>query len=303
MKRLLAVLVAVWMIGLSLYIRSRLDDDGGGASSSGQLKIACIQELADACDALRSSGVDVIVEAPAATVTRLVAAQPDIDGWVTLDPWPGIADAKSGRTTPTVAVASSPLQIAVVGERANALAAACGGTVGWRCLIDHVNQPWSELGGRAEWGSLRVGLPSTSSATGLLLYGNAVAGYFGRTDYGTNDFDAEFQAWNAGLRSTFADSTFTRFVQQYPAAFTAVGAVGAEVATGLGTRPARVIEPSPAGRAVVVVAALRERDAKDLAKRRALTDALQRLRWTDAPVPTEQTGLPAAGVLLTLSEL
>ena len=303
MKRLLAVLAAVWMIGLSLFIRSRLDDDGGGSSSSGQLKIACIQELLDACNALRSSGVDVIVEAPAATVTRLAAAQPDIDGWLTLDPWPGIADAKSGRTTPTVAVASSPLDIAVVGDRASALATACGGTVGWRCLIERINQPWSELGGRAEWGPLRVGLPSTSSATGLLLYGNAVAGYFGHADYGTNDFDAEFQAWNAGLRSTFADSTFTRFVQQYPAAYTAVGAVGAEVATGLGTRPASVIEPSPAGRAVVVVAAVRQRDANDLSKRKALTDALRRSGWTDGPVPTNQTGLPAAGVLLALSGL
>jgi hypothetical protein len=302
-KRVLAVLVAVWMIGLSVYIRSRLDDGDGGSSPSGQLKIACIQELADACNALRGSGVDVVVESPAATVTRLGTAQPDIDGWLTLDPWPGIADAKSGRTTTTVAVASSPLQIAVVGERAGPLSAACGGPVGWRCLIEHVNQAWSDLGGRAEWGPLRLGLPSASSASGLLLYGNAVAGYFGRADYGTNDFDAEFQAWNAGLRSTFTDSPFARFVQQYPAAFTAVGAVGAEVATSLGTRQATVIEPSPAGRAVVVVAAVRPRDANDLAKRRVLTDALQRSGWTGGPVPTDRTGLPAAGVLLALSGL
>jgi hypothetical protein len=301
-KRLLAVLVAVSMVGLSMYVRSRLDDRDGG-SPSGHLKIACIQELADACNALRGSGVDVVVEAPAATVTRLAAAQPDIDGWLTLDPWPAIAEAKSGRSTNTVAVASTPLQIAVVGDRASALSAACGGAVGWHCLIEHVNQQWSELGGRPEWGALRLGLPLTSTASGLLLYANAVAGYFGRADYGTNDFDAEFQAWNAGFRSTLTDAPFTRFVQQYPAAFTAVGALGAEVATGLGTRAASVFEPNPPGRAVVVVAAVRQRDANDLAKRKALTDALQHSGWTDAPVPTDRTGLPGAGVLLALSGL
>lgn len=305
MKRLVAVLAAVFMIGLSVYVRSWLDDSDGGSSSSGPLRIACIPELTDGCNALRDSGVEVIVEAPGITVTRLAGAQPDIDGWLTLDPWPAIADAKASRSTatPTAAVASSPLQIAVVGERSGPLAAACGGAVGWRCLIEHVNQPWSELGGRPEWGPMRVGLPPTSSASGLLLYANAIAGYFGRVDYGTNDFDAEFQAWNAGIRSAVSDSPFTRFVQQYPAAYTAVGALGAEVRTGLGTRPATVVDSDPAGRAVVVVAALRSRDANDLAKRRALTDALQRSGWTDGPVPTDRTGLPSAGVLLALSGL
>jgi hypothetical protein len=304
-KRLVAVLAAAFMIGLSLFARARIDDNGGGSSASGTLRVACIPELIDACNALRDTGAEVIVEAPGATVTRLAAAQPDIDGWLTLDPWPAIADLKAAHATamPTAAIASSPLQIAAVGERAPVLAAACGGAVGWRCLIEHVNQPWSELGGRSEWGPLRVSVPNPSSAAGLLIYANAIAGYFGRADYATNDFDADFQAWNAGARATFSETPFTRFVQQYPAAYTAVGVTGADARTGLGTKPAAVVDPNPAGRAVVVLAAPRSRNANDLAKRGPLTAALQRSGWTDSPVTSDRTGLPSPGVLLALSGL
>jgi len=299
-KRALAVISAVAMIGLSLFVRGRIDDKGSGSStssSSSALTIACIPELATECQVIASDKVKVTIEDATTTLPKL----DQYDGWLTLDPWPAIAQVQqqsNGGGTP-INLGSSILQVAVVKDRAAALTATCGGTITWKCLGERRGQQWSSLGGDASWGPLKVGLPPKQSATGLLLYADAIASYFGRVDYGTNDFDAEFIAWQSNLRGAFGEpAPFDTFVAQLPAAYTAVGATSAQTLTRVGAKADRISLVDATARAVVVLAPMNGRDLKTLAKSSALQQALQADGWSGDP--NAPSGLPAAGVLLAL---
>jgi len=287
MKRALAVLGAIVMIGVSVAIRHNIDSDSKSAAS-GPLTIACITELADACNAM--SNVTVRVEDASVTAKAIADGQTDIDGWVTFDPWPTMAAvlAQHDVVRKSTPVASSPLAIAMVRERAAALAPLCGGQVNWKCLGDNAGKQWSELGGKPEWGTLKVGLPSASSASGSLLLADAATSYFGRTAFATNDFDDLFRVWRTNLVAT--PGTFTDFIQFFPAKFSAVGAIRAVADPG--TREVDLIDQSAS--AVVVLA--------DLTGRTRTSD-LQRILiaggWTDPGA----SGLPDPGVLLALSGL
>jgi hypothetical protein len=298
-KRALAVVAAVTMVVGSLLLRSRLDDtSGGGNGGNTKVVLACVTELADACNALAGANVEIRI-ADAGTTSKSVSG---IDGWVTLDPWPEIA----GLSASPVRVASSPLVIAAVAERAAVLQAHCGGTIGWKCLGDAIESDWASIGGQPEWGKVRVGIPSVKTATGLLLIGNATAGYFGRPDVATNDFDVDdgFLAWFAKLkRAPQPADPFPTFIQQFPASFSAVGVIEAKEAAGVGVKPVTVVNPSPQASAVVVVAPVNpstEGRVRTLARSAALRDALKAQGWNIDAVPTN-SGLPGAGVLLALS--
>jgi hypothetical protein len=291
------------MILVSLFVRGRIDDKGGGSSTSSgngsALAIACIPELSSECNAIASDKVKVTVEDPTTTLTKL----DQYDGWLTVDPWPAIAAAQQQGGAPVeVKLASSALQIAVVQDRAAALTTACGGTIAWKCLGEKRGQQWSDLGGDPGWGQLKVGLPPRKSAIGLLLYADAVASYFGRTDYGTNDFDAEFGAWQANLNGAFTEeSPLQTFVNLLPAAYTAVGTTGAATRIGLGAKADRIALVDNQARAVVVLSQTSKRDVRGLASNNGLKAALNEGGWTDDP--NIATGLPAPGVLLALLSL
>jgi hypothetical protein len=221
------------------------------------------------------------------------------DGWLTFDPWPAIADVQQPRNAGApIKLASSALQIAVVQERAAALATACGGTITWKCLGDDRGQPWSSLGGDPSWGSLVVGLPDPHSATGLLLYADAIASYFGTSDYGTNDFNAEFIAWQSNLKGAFNGASLASFVAGLPAVATAVGTDGAATTTGLGTKANRITLVETGAAAVIVLAPTSNKDLRGLAKDGGLRAALQAEGWTGDP--NTATRLPSAGVLFAL---
>jgi hypothetical protein len=266
--------------------------------------------LKPACDALASkrANLHVRVEDAATTAKAIVAGNANIDAWLTLQPWPAIVDQLAGRrlTGDGTTIASSPLEIDMVAERAAALTASCGG-VNWRCLGDAIGQPWTVFGGQPEWGLVKVGLPPITSASGLLLFANAVSGFFGRTDIATNDFgDDAFATWRVKVRdaTTKADDPFSTFILQFPAAFSAVGAVHADAASKVGARVSEVASftPAPPATAVVVLAPIGSTDPSGLARDAALTDTLKGMGWsTDARDPP--TGLPDAGVLLALSSL
>ena len=59
MTRALAVVAAIVMVGVSLFVRSRIDDSSGDGGSSGDTKVvlACVPELTDACARLASDTV------------------------------------------------------------------------------------------------------------------------------------------------------------------------------------------------------------------------------------------------------
>jgi hypothetical protein len=322
-RRALALLAAVAMVVGAVFIRSRIDDDdktqtvSAKAAATGPLTIVCITELAAECDALKAEHPDINtrVEDAAITAQTLASGGEGIDGWLTLEPWPDIAnqlgtDHVFDTATP---IASSPFVIAMVRQRENVLASNCpDGVVGWKCLGDKVGKPWTSVtGGVPSWGNITVGNPHLTSATGLLLFGNAVTGYFGRTDISTADFDTDagFPAWRSRMKNTFMSSDpFSEFVTQFPAKFSAVGVTSAEEQTEVQTRASdvKVDNPSPQATAVVTLAPVGSGSRADAIKTLGSSNALQATLagrgWAVGKIPPT-TGLPDPGVLVALSGL
>ena len=300
MRRFVAITASVVMVCVAIVIRSNIDNSGSGKTPTpaGPITIACVTELATECNAL--SGVSVRIEDASITARAIAKGNSGISGWVTFDPWPAIVDelARATVTGETKRLGASPMQIAMVHERADALAPTCGGAVTWKCLGLTIGKQWSEVGGRPEWGAVKAGIPPTSSALGLLTLGNAASGYFGRTDFATNDFDSDFTIWRANVTATPA--TFSEFILKFPAAFSAVGATDREVVAGKGSRDVTAITPSPSGFAVVVLAQVS--DNRALRSAGDLTSLLQQDGWQAPPSRTAE-GLPTPGVLLALSGL
>ena len=302
MKRALAVVGALVMIVVAVVIRARIDDNGGSSSTtpSGPTTIVCVRELESVCTALSRPNVTTRVEDASVTARALAHGDTTITGWVTLDPWPAIVNQLAQRqvTGTPARLAKTDLVIAMVQERADRLAPTCGGTVGWKCLGDAIGKQWTDVGGDPQWGAVKVGIPPVTSAEGLLLLGNAASGFFASTTFATNDFDDAFLVWKANV--TRQPGSFTPFIQQFPAAFSAVGTTRLEVATQSGSRPVATIVPAPAATAFAVLAPVAngrvggfEGSARAQLKGDGwLTDAL------DGP-----TGLPDPGVLLALSGL
>lgn len=321
MNRVLAVLAAVVMITGAVLIRSRLDDNppkiAAKTDPSGPLTIVCVTELQAECDALHAAQPDVNtrVEDAATTADALAKGKSDADGWLTMEPWPEIANGLVTKAifTSSTPIASSPLVIAMAKEREVVLAPNCaGGVIGWKCLGDNVGRPWTDLtGGVTAWGNITVGNPRLTSATGMLLYGNAITGYFGRTDIATNDLanDSGFGAWNTTMKSTFSESDpFLDFVAQLPTKFGAVGATSAEEQTNIGVHTAEVtvVNPVPLATAVVELAPVadgaRAQRVEQLASAASMMQTLQQQGWTIGQIPA-QTGLPSPDVMLALSDL
>lgn len=299
MKRVTAVVAAVTMIVVSLFIRSRLDDDGGatgGPKDEGSPPVvACVTELADACKAAYGDSVDLRVEDAHTTAVALAKGGSGLDAWVTMSGWPELLSAKGLEPPLAVTpVASTPLVIAAVKERVATLT--CANT-GWACFLESVGKPWSELGGDATWGTLRVGLPPTTSASGLLLEASAVTGVVGTSDVGTND-PAYTDARALLQRVEREADAFGAFAVQLPARFSAVGALQADVITRSGTRANLIatIGLTPGATATAVVARVGGGQRIDPTK---LAKPLTSAGWSTPPAAT--TGLPDGGVLLALS--
>jgi hypothetical protein len=297
MRRFLAITASVVMICVAIVIRSSIDSGGSGTTpSSGPITIACVTELATECEAL--SNVTVRVEDASVTAKAIAAGTAHVDGWVTFDPWPEIVNQLAQRiaTGDGARLAATQLVIAMAQERADALAPTCGGTVNWRCVGDAIGKQWTDVGGQSTWGAVKAGIPPTSSALGLLMLGNAASGYFGHTDFATNDFDDGFTVWRSKVAATPA--SFSQFILTFPAQFSAVGATELEVSKGKGVRLVASIGPTPSASAIVLLASVDSTRAAGKAS--DLTKLLRDSGWGPAP---PSSGLPNPGVLLALSGL
>jgi len=274
MRRVFAVVAAIAMVAGSLALRSRLDKKS--ADQALVLRLTCATELESPCMALAKddSRIKVTVEAAGLTADRLATNEGDVglDGWLSTAPWPDIVDQERrvhsleplfASSRPTLA--RSPLVIAMWKDRAAALGGHCGGTVGWRCLGDAAGTAggWPAIGGRAEWGPVKVGHgPPATDGVGLLVLGQAVGSWFGRPEVSTIDLDdSAFQGWFGGLERsvpTSAGSPLETMLATGPAAFDAVGTTEAEAGPQL-ARAARgkqvdLLYPSPMATADVVLA-------------------------------------------------
>ncbi len=320
MRRVLAVVAAAAMIAGALFVRSALDDR---KEEKGRVySLVCSDDLAPACDEVRSAypgRVNVTIEPAGVTADRLVRAEddPGVDGWLVTAPWREIVDGarRSRGQTPIFGdapppLARSPLVLVAGKDRADALAPRCS-PLTWKCLGEAAGTPggWAAVGGRPEWGSVKPGHADASTdGQGLLVLGQAVADYFGRTDLSTLDLDDDndFQQWFVGLERAVPPaprSPLARLLRG-PAEFDAVGTTKAEA--GAVERAARrdaltVLYPAPMVTADVVLTTVpgdrgdRLRDTVTGTAREALLDA----GWDkpDAAGLPPTDGLPSPGLL------
>jgi hypothetical protein len=190
------VAAAIAMVVGAVLVRSAIDGDDGGGDDA--VTLICATELADACDVLPGE-VTVRVEDPADTLAAIDAGDlgDAVDGWFTTNAWQEVLASRVPDAVGSTQLAARTDPVVVADpDRASAVERLCGDQPVWRCLGDHAGQPWAQLGGDARWGALRAGLPDPDSATGLAVLATVAAGYFGSTDFATNDFDdGTFASW------------------------------------------------------------------------------------------------------------
>ena len=314
MKRLLALLGAVLLVALAVFVRDRLDDDGttstGGGSSDDAAVLVCVTELEVPCRELGMAHDDITVriEDAAVTETALVTgsvdtAEPTFDAWLTLAPFPEMVAEQRSRALQTPALdevssslARSPLVIVVWNERRDALAGFCSGALTWRCIGEAGGRPWGELGGQSAWGFVKPSHPLPDrTAAGLLVLSQASGSYLERTDFSRNDFDANpsFRRWFEQLERSipsFPASPRTPLDEMLsigPAVFDLTGspeaAAGPSVSGSRDKDRLTILYPSPATVADVVVAPVANADqggrVTELLESSEMAELLARSGW------------------------
>jgi hypothetical protein len=344
-KRVLAVVVALALIGGAFGIRALLDGNGGGGGGSDgppdrALRLLCASELG-ACDALAGSdlGIDVTIAPAGVSADELSRSNPGdlpYDGWLTLGREAEIVRDARERTglprivgSPSPPIGRSPLVLAIWKDRADVLAARCGGKqLDWKCIGDVAGAPWSSIGGSAAWGTVKPGhADPATDGIGLLVIGQAATQYFGRTDLSRDDYaDDGFLDWFGRLeRSIRFDpgSAFGRMLVGGPAIYDVVGTTEAEAGPLLAAASAdrraqlRLLYPAPVASADVVYAPITGGsggdDLRDLLTGDDGRAALARAGWRvdgeprakgvrSTPVLPARPNLPTAGSLEALLE-
>lgn len=319
MKRLLALVAALAMVGLAIVLRGLIDDDSGddgssGGGDDGRLTLVCGPELLAACDYLETGddGISVTIEDEAETAARLADGSLVLDAetaWLAAGPWPDIA-ASAGLDVPDLAgsevLAHTPAVIVARNDRMEAINSACG-SANWSCIGDAAGGQWTDLGGEAAWGRVEVGLPDPDSGDGTVAVNQAVASRVGRTDFATNDLDVpEVEDWFETLAAESKDnassiSPLSQFLR-VPGSLGVVGALEAEAISQLESAAVAdelattVSEPTSNAEVRLwagdddLLDSLLDRLGQD-----RLTGALVDEGWRSGGPDT--TGLPAAGVM------
>lgn len=282
MRRLLALLGALAMVGGALVVRGAIDDDKG--STDGRTHVLlCATELSAVCAELARDGDLKVVEEPAGITTSTLSTLADAersgieyDGWLTFARNAEIVVEARERTAlaPVLVdlegpLARSPLVLAIWRDRERALAASCGGEVTWRCLGDVAGTPWQAIGGEAAWGDVKPGhADPETSGEGLAVIGQAAAQFFGRSNLSRDNYDNDaFFEWFARLERAVPpdggvgdDSPLVRMLTAGPAAFDVVATTEAEAGPRLASASRdrrdrmRLLYPSPVATVDVVFA-------------------------------------------------
>ncbi len=302
-KRLLAVLAAAAMIAGAWFVRSRVIDKNtsvatGGATTQSTSapttgrRVVCVAELDEVC---RASGSIYAIESVSTTLATL-ASEPNPDiVWITTSPLPEMADAARARANqPPLpvdqrkALGSTTVVVAAPTERVTVLKAACP-DLSWKCIGEKTNRPWKEMGGQAGWQDVtfRHRDPLTS-ASGLSVFGAALAGRTGRTDIGTGDLAAsDVRSWTNQLENANKQPTSDPLTSIVVGTrFDLVGALVTEV-TSIGR--VATLEPTPVARVGATIMVTSGTLPTDLVQ--SLLVALGKNGWSPTVAPS---GLPDA---------
>ncbi len=196
-RRLMAVVIAVSLIGGAVLIRRELErDDPSGPSAGDITMLVCAVELAAACGAVTE--LPVTIEEAGTTLDRLADADADSTSilWLTFDPFPAMADSlrTAARLPATTfqaeAIASSPIALVAPTSVISTIGETCGTEPTWQCVAGL---------------DLRIGFARTpTSGTGLLGLVQAALGF---DPAGSPAFDdAQFQVWLRNLVRSVAPS-------------------------------------------------------------------------------------------------
>jgi hypothetical protein len=201
MKRLAALLAAAAMVLAAVLVRGAMDSDEGsggnttnGSGRQGDLALLCGPELLAACNAIAEAteGISIDVQPEQETADLLASGELELGEnrvWLAAGDWPAIA-TQGGANLPVLAssevLARSPAVIVGRTERIDAARSKCA-PVDWGCLGDFAGSPWTDLGGNATWGDVKVGLPDVAAASGMVTVNQAVASRVGSSQFATND--------------------------------------------------------------------------------------------------------------------
>jgi Bacterial extracellular solute-binding protein len=316
-RRVGAAIIAVLMVVVALWIRGRIDDDGGGNRSTGDTAILllCSTELEAACSDLsdENGNVEVTFQDAGETADELDevpnSQRDDVgfDAWLVPQPWPAIVDVRRGVngldpifSTVSDPIARSPLVMVVRSDRQPVLESTpeCAGTLTWKCVGHLAGQPWEAIGGPAQWGPVKPGHGSpVDSATGLLELAQATGAFFDPDSYDRFDLqdDDEYGDWLSSLEgavpdfSPLAGSPFLDMLQKLPtASYDVVGATESEAGPAIAAadpdrrRQLTLLYPEPVITADVVLAAVVGADTsaiEELATSDDLRSALAHNGW------------------------
>lgn len=206
MKRFWALLAAVIMVLSAVLVRGLIHDGSGAGDptkgSDANLALICGPELLAACNAIAkvTDGVSVTEQPEQQTASKLASGQQELGEnrvWLAAGDWPeitsaglgsGAGEAQMAELASSEVLARSPAVIMGRTERIDAALSGCE-TLDWSCLGDAAGSPWTDLGGEAGWGDVKVGLPDVDAASGMVSVNQAVASRVGPGGFATNDLD------------------------------------------------------------------------------------------------------------------
>ncbi|MEX2268068.1 MAG: hypothetical protein WEA75_05220 [Acidimicrobiia bacterium] len=328
MRRLLALLGALAMVGFALGARSWwIDDDSGGSNGSGTPVVLCATELAAACDELaRNADVEIVLE-PAGVSTGTLSTSADTtsslpyDGWLTFEPNAEIVREARVRSSlaplledSSPAIARSPLLLAIWDDRAEVLESHCG-EITWRCLGDVAGTRWQSIGGEAAWGDVKPGhADPEATGEGLAIIGQAAAQFFDRSDLSRDDFEEDaFLDWFARVeRAAELDAdAYEHMLSFGPARYDVVATTEAVVERTPASRDRqeslRLLYPAPVATVDVVFAPFvgGSSDLADIVTGDDGHDALTNVGFRsdsegDKPTLQGRSNLPDSGALVAL---
>lgn len=316
-KRLAAVLVAVLFVAGAFVVRRQFLDDDSPDGPTQATSVVCITELAAACDALAREGFDVSVRDAGETLdTFATLADPaDAPVWITVTPFPAMVDSlrRAGSlpalSPTTIGMARSELVLAVSTEgRAEALTTTCGTAPLFECVVEHVGDNWSDIGGESSWGTVRPSFGEVdATATGLVALTAATTAHVGADEVGRDQLgQAGFITWIRGFtaaasRTALSGGTPLATMITRPSALDVAATTEAEIVRG--GEPAAgfaVLYPEPVMSLQAVVAVPLGSDlvpsAVDEATRAVIDDG-----WTAAVDLSATSALPATTLLAVRS--
>jgi Bacterial extracellular solute-binding protein len=302
-KRLLAILAAAAMIAGAWFVRTKVIDKKTTVATGGdttqptnatatERRIVCVAELESVCEL---SGSVYSVE-PASTTLDMLATEPNPDiVWITTSPLPEMADlARVRASLPPLSVdqrrvlGSTAVVLAAPTDRVRLLRAACP-ELSWKCIGEKTNRPWTEIGGDAALKDVtfRHRDPLTS-ASGLSVFGAALAGRTGRTDIATADLASpDIRSWTNLLENANKQPTSDPLSSiMNGSRFDMVGALATEV-TSVGR--VATLEPTPVARVGATIMVTSGKLPVDLLPK--LSEALGKNGWNPTVAPS---GLPDA---------